>query len=130
MFINKYPYTDFHELNLDWILKNIHHIVKSVEDLNAWKTQHEAEYQQLYDYYSSLMDGDLSPELISAISDWCQNNRLDLVGDLVHLVFFGIDMDGYFVVYMPESWNDVTFGTSGLDDFPAGIEYGHLTLTY
>lgn len=46
------------------------------------------------------------------------------------MVFFNITDDGYFVAYIPESWDDITFGTTGLDVFPAGIDYGHLTLNY
>lgn len=34
-FWNKYPYTDFHELNLDWILKVIHGLEKKVSDFSA-----------------------------------------------------------------------------------------------
>ena len=49
---------------------------------------------------------------------------------MVKQVYFGLTDTGYFVAYIPESWNDIIFGTSGLDDFPAGVDYGHLTLTY
>ena len=49
---------------------------------------------------------------------------------IVTMVFFGITQDGYFVAFIPDSWDDIEFGTTGLDDFPVGIEYGHLTLSY
>lgn len=39
---NKYPYTDFHELNLDWILKRIKNIesqlaliIKKLEEMDS-----------------------------------------------------------------------------------------------
>lgn len=47
------------------------------------------------------------------------------------MVFFGITDDGYFVAYIPESWDDITFYTTELDIFlPIEPEYGHLVLAY
>lgn len=46
------------------------------------------------------------------------------------MVFFNLTDDGYFIALIPDSWDDITFGTTGLDIFPAGIDYGHLTLNY
>lgn len=47
------------------------------------------------------------------------------------MVFFGITDDGYFVAYIPESWDDITFNTTGLDiTIPIQPEYGHLVLSY
>lgn len=37
-FFNKYPYTDFHELNLDWILKTIKDTEKKVDDFTVFNT--------------------------------------------------------------------------------------------
>ena len=50
---------------------------------------------------------------------------------IVTMVFFGITDDGYFVAYIPESWDDITFYTTELDIFlPMQPEYGHLVLAY
>lgn len=35
-FIDKYPYTDFHELNLDWILKTIKDCEQKVNDFTVF----------------------------------------------------------------------------------------------
>lgn len=35
-FVDKYPYTDFHELNLDWILKKIKEVDKTVNDFTVF----------------------------------------------------------------------------------------------
>lgn len=50
---------------------------------------------------------------------------------IVTMVFFGITDDGYFVAYIPESWDDITFYTTELDIFlEIQPEYGHLVLAY
>lgn len=37
-FINKYPYTDFHELNLDWVLKTVKDTEQKVNDFTVFNT--------------------------------------------------------------------------------------------
>lgn len=45
-FNNKYPYTDFHELNLDWLLENYQEIVDHVAELQTWMRTHKVEYAE------------------------------------------------------------------------------------
>lgn len=130
LFNNEYPYTDFHELNLSWVIKKIKELFTRLEVMEEWRKQHEDEYAQLKKLYDQVMSGNFPPSIVAAFEDWMRRNALDLVGELVKMVFFGITTDGYFVAYIPESWDDITFGTTGLDDFPAGIDFGHLTLSY
>lgn len=45
-------------------------------------------------------------------------------------VFFGLTDSGYFVAYIPESWNDIKFNTTGVDININGVEFGKLVLSY
>ena len=45
MFDQKYCYTDFHELNLDWLLETYQSIVDEINNINTWVAQHKIEYQ-------------------------------------------------------------------------------------
>lgn len=129
-FINEYPYTDFHELNLDWILKMIKANKDNIENLynifNEWADSAD----RIKELYQAIVSGDYPQELEDSLIKWVQDNAIDIVGDMVKMVFFALNDDGYFVAFMPENWDDITFATAGLDDFPAGVDYGHLTLTY
>lgn len=127
---NQYPYINENDLNLDYILAKVKNLLDRVGSLEGWRVVHEAEYEQLESYYNDLVSGNLNPALIAAINQWCTLHITDLVGELVKIVFFGITDDGYFVAYIPDSWNDIVFGTTGLDDFPPGVDFGHLTLSY
>lgn len=46
LFNNKYPYTDFHELNLDWLLESYQEIIDNVQSLLNWRVSHTAEYEE------------------------------------------------------------------------------------
>lgn len=128
-FFNQYPYINLTDLNLDYVLKHLKEFMAKVDALEAWKAQHEKEYAELKALYDAIVSGNFPQSMIGALKNWLSVNALDLIGELVKMVFFGITDDGYFVAYIPESWEDIIFGTSGLDDFPAGVEYGHLTLS-
>ena len=127
---NLYPYLNENDLNLDYLLKHIKELMARVSDLEQWRVTHEAEYAQLKLLYDQIISGNFPPSVVKAFEDWLSKNALDLIGEFVKMVFFGITDDGYFVAYIPESWDDIIFGTTGLDDFPLGVEYGHLTLSY
>ena len=45
-FNNKYPYTDFHELNLDWLLETYQEILDHIVALTDWMNQHKTEYEE------------------------------------------------------------------------------------
>lgn len=130
MLFNLYPYINVNDLNLDFILKQVKALMVAVNGLDDWKTEHESEYDALKKSVDDLESGNWSPEFVATLVHWYQENIIDIIGEMVKQVFFGITDDGYFIAYIPESWNDIIFGTTGLDDFPAGIDYGHLTLSY
>ena len=129
-FDNLFPYTDFHEMNLDFLLKRMKELSLTVEDIHRILVEYVDSADKFMELYNALLNGDFPPGVIQAFNSWMQDNALDLVGDLVKMVFFGLNDDGYFVAFIPESWKDIQFSTTGLDDFPPGISYGHLTLSY
>lgn len=45
-FYNRYPYTDFHELNLDWLLSNYQAIIDKLNDTISWANTHQTEYEE------------------------------------------------------------------------------------
>lgn len=43
---NHYPYTDFHEANLDFLLETYQQIVNEINQILAWVNQHEIDYNE------------------------------------------------------------------------------------
>lgn len=49
---------------------------------------------------------------------------------LATMIFVEISDAGYFIYYIPKTWKDIMFKTSGLDVEIADTEYGRLVLYY
>ena len=50
---------------------------------------------------------------------------------LATMIFVTISDSGYFIYHIPESWENITFNTTGLDiELELQPEYGHLVLSY
>lgn len=128
---NKYPYTDFHELNLDWIIAHFKEFIESIDALESWKSEHEIEYEQLKDFQDAILSGNFPDSVVDAFKTWMRLNANSLVGEMVKNVFFGLTDSGYFVAYIPDSWDEIIFNTTGYDINVALMpEYGHLVLSY
>lgn len=125
-----FPYTNMHELNLSWILEHLREILAEVSSMHDWVTEHEKEYEELKQICDNLNNGTLTPALQRSLKIWIDTNLQSLIGYAIKNVFFGLTDDGYFVAYIPDSWDEIQFSTSGLDDFITGLDYGHLILSY
>ena len=49
---------------------------------------------------------------------------------LATMIFVEISNSGYFVYYIPDKWESITFNTTGADIQINNVEYGRLVLTY
>lgn len=127
IFNNEYPYTDFHELNLSWVIKKMKELLDRMATMENWRAEHEKEYQELKDLYDAVMSGNFPPSIIKAFEDWMYKNAIELVGKLVKHVYFGLTNDGYFCAFIPDKWSDITFDT--IDDYDDDL-FGHLILMY
>lgn len=99
---------------------------------------------KVVDYINKLIDTDkivfddisALQEEIKIIQDWIANfdNQAflqKLIEEaLLKMIIVGITNDGYIVISIPESWDDIQFSTTGYDTIISGYDYGHLVLSY
>lgn len=127
----EFPYTDPNFYNDDWLLNKMKELLSFMESMEVWKTEYEEAYEDYKKMLEDIENGTFPESIQTAFYNWMSANAIDLVGKLVNLVIFNITDDGYFVAYIPESWDAITFATTGLDvDIPLQPEYGHLVLSY
>lgn len=126
----EYPYTDPERSNADWLLNTVKYLMEHYQSLIDWQTEHEKEYLQLKRLYDDIISGNYPKTMEAKLIEWIKENANDIIGELIKNVFFGLNDAGYFVAYIPESWSDIIFNTTGLDITITGVEYGHLILSY
>ena len=99
---------------------------------------------KVVDYINNLIktdteifdDIDQLREELSVVQKWIDEFNSSYAEKIISnaiatMVFFGLTNNGYFVAYIPSSWNDIHFETSGYDAYiPDMQEFGHLCLSY
>lgn len=125
----EFPHTRTYDSDLGWIIKEMRKIIDESEATASWKLEVNEKLSELEECCNDLMTGDFPQAFTDAMINWMQNNALDIVGELIKMVFFGLE-DGYFVAYIPESWADIIFNTTGLDIIEPDYDFGHLVLSY
>lgn len=129
-----YPYTDFHELNLDEWISKLKTALEDIEYLKEEVKKPAQQWQALQDQIDTINEdiaalkrGDYAdayiPQILAAIDEALP----ELVGRLMNLFIFGLTQDGYFSAMYPDSLDNISFDT--IAD-PESDLYGHLILQF
>lgn len=130
-FLNDFPHVRQYDGDLGWLIRKCGSVITAVEALEEWKNSSQATIDGLNAILNMIRAGNLPADIAAGIKEWIVNNFYDIVGDMAKMVFFGLTDSGYFVAYIPESWDDIDFKTTGWDIMLAiQPEYGHLVLEY
>lgn len=125
----EFPHTRTYDSDLGWLIKHVRTNTKAIELLEEWKNNADITISDLRSLLDALESGTVPPEVADALTKWLTINAKDIVGAMIKNVWFGLTMSGYFVAYIPDSWNDIIFKTTGYDFFTdLQQEYGHLVL--
>lgn len=125
----EFPNTRTYDSDLGWLIRTVHTHDATLKALDEWAEQTDLSVKELEDFKKALEDGNLPQGVRDGLFEWASLHMPDLIAEAIKTVFFTLE-NGYFVAWIPDSWDEITFGTSGYDDFPVGIDYGHLTLSY
>lgn len=98
---------------------------------------------KVVDYINKLIDQDkiFADEInnlkndLKIVQDWINNFNTDYAEKIIAkylatMIFVEISDSGYIVYYIPETWKEIIFNTTGLDIEISGYEYGRLVLSY
>ena len=89
----------------------------------------------LDDVNNIVQDYDELKKELNEIQKWIHNFSTDYLEKLIAekiatMIFIEISVAGSITYYIPDTWNDITFNTTGLDVDVKDKDYGHLVLSY
>lgn len=125
----EFPHTRTYDNDLGWLIKHCRSNTEAIKVLNEWKKNVDKDFQILDAIVSDIEKGIIPDSIAAGIKTWIANNFYDIVGMMIKTVWFGLTDSGYFVAYIPKSWKDIIFKTTGYDiELELMPEYGHLVL--
>lgn len=66
---------------------------------------------ELQDAFEKFMESGFDDYYREQIEAWVNAHMEDIVSSAMKMVWFGLTQDGYFVAYIPDSWDEITFDT-------------------
>lgn len=82
---------------------------------------------QLTEIFKQFQESGFDDYYYQQIYDWVQTNMPAIISEAIKTVYFGLTLDGYFVAYIPNSWQQIIFDTEANY---ASDNYGHLILSF
>lgn len=126
-----FPHTRSYDSDLGWLIKNVSNYDQTIAALNEWIATNTPRIEELEAFQAALESGDLPEGVQRGIETWLTQYGAEIIAAIIKNVWFGLTDTGYFVAYIPESWSDIIFRTTGLDiEIDLQPEYGHLVLQY
>lgn len=127
-----FPYTNFHDLNLDWILQRVEEVYKAEEAQNETIAEQEKAINELRTLFNNFKTHGFEDYYIDKLRKWFNyylhgEAQAILKQYLGYAIWFGLDENGYVVAYVADSLGDLNFAT------PRNYEddnYGRLTINY
>lgn len=120
-------YWDAFSIEQRWhaMCKMVSKLICYADDLGIRTDELTEIYTQLASDFEAFKEHGFDDYYKEQIEAWVNDNIETLYALLVKQVWFGLTLDGHFVAYIPESWDDIIFDTGA--DYSLDT-YGRLIL--
>ena len=127
----EFPHTRTYDSDLGWLIRNVSSYNETIDALNQWIATNTPRIEDLEAFKDALESGILPAGVQHGIEVWMSTHAAEIIAAVIKNVWFGLTNAGYFVAYVPDSWNDIIFKTTGYDISLALMpDFGHLVLQY
>ena len=111
-----------------WLLcKQLHKLICYIDMVGDKVNIDHDEIEKLKEQFRKFIESGFEDYYIELIYKWINEHMAELISHAVKMVYFGLNDEGYFVAYIPESWSDITFDTGHVF---GRTDYGRLILRF
>lgn len=112
---------------INTIIQNQDYFNEQLKEYGLSIEQLKADVNLIKEELEKVKNGDYVSLYIDSIINWIDKNLQELVARIVKYVSFGLTKNGYFVAYIPPTWEFLQFDT--IVDVNSEL-YGHLVLQW
>lgn len=109
------------------LIKNQNDIINVLEIQGSDIATLKNDVTFLKEELEKIKNGEYMGVYLQAIEKWIDKNLPTIIQNSVKYIFFGLTDDGYFVAYIPEKWQFISFDT--IMDYNDDL-YGHLIMEW
>ena len=111
-----------------WLLcKQLHKLICYIDMMGDKVNINHDEIEQLKEQFRKFMESGFDDYYEEQIKTWIDTHLEYIFTHVAKQVYFGLNDEGYFVAYIPESWSDITFDTGMVY---GRSDYGRLILRF
>lgn len=107
------------------ICKELGKVIAYVDEFADVAEETQAAVKELEALFKEFQESGFDDYYLQQIEAWVNANMPEIMAMSMKSVYFGLTLEGYFVAYIPESWNDIIFDTGAIF---GEEDYGRLIL--
>lgn len=93
------------------LCKTLHKLICYIDFVGDKVNVNHEEIEKLKADFQEFIESGFDDYYREQIEQWINDHLPDIMHMLIRQVFFGLTLDGHFVAYIPESWDDIVFDT-------------------
>lgn len=98
----------YYEL-LNKVVNKLNEVINSNNELAGYVAENADAIKELQELFEKFKSGLMTDYYEKQIDAWIQANMERIISKSIRFVMFGINKDGRFVAYVPESWSQIQF---------------------
>lgn len=93
------------------LCEQLHKLICYADMLGSKIEIDHVQIQELKELFDKFMESGFEDYYEQQIEQWIQDHMADIICASMKMVFFGVEDDGYFRAYIPDTWNEIVFNT-------------------